>query len=72
MPLYDYSCEQCGSHFEKRLSFSDDPASVICPNGHREIRRVYLAPSVVFKGSGWYSTDHRSGNQTSGSTESGN
>jgi putative FmdB family regulatory protein len=70
MPLYDYACDQCGTQFEKQLSFRDDPAAVSCPHGHRKIHRVYAAPAVVFKGSGWYSTDHRSG-KISGASDSG-
>jgi putative FmdB family regulatory protein len=31
----------------------------VCPNGHRRTRRVFSAPAVVFRGSGWYSTDSR-------------
>lgn len=59
MPLYDFSCPICGAQFEKRLSFSDNPASVTCPNGHPNPQRVYTAPMVQFKGSGWYITDNR-------------
>ncbi len=66
MPLYDFACDQCGARFEKQLSFHADLANVSCPNGHRKIHRVYAAPAVVFKGGGWYSTDHRKGHKASG------
>jgi putative FmdB family regulatory protein len=59
MPLYSFVCSVCGAHFEERRSFKDSDGPAICPNGHASVHRQYLAPAVVFKGSGWYSTDHR-------------
>ncbi len=59
MPLYEYVCTTCGTKFEKRLPFSGDSHDITCPRGHRAVRRLYSSPQVVFKGSGWYITDHR-------------
>jgi putative FmdB family regulatory protein len=59
MPLYSFVCSVCGAHFEEKRSFKDADGPAICPNGHASVHRQYLAPAVVFKGSGWYSTDHR-------------
>jgi len=59
MPVYSFVCPVCGSHFEERLSFQADTHSILCPNGHDGVRRVFSAPSVVFKGSGFYVTDSR-------------
>ncbi|MBN1218613.1 MAG: zinc ribbon domain-containing protein [Anaerolineae bacterium] len=61
MPIYEYECLICGSHFEKRQSFSDEPHAD-CPNGHTKTRRLLAAPTIVFKGSGFYVTDNRSKN----------
>ena len=61
MPRYDFSCSTCGRAFEKDLPLDADRSRVRCPAGHRDVHRVYRAPSVVFKGSGFYITDHRSG-----------
>jgi putative FmdB family regulatory protein len=61
MPLYDFSCTECGVKFEKRVPFQTNQADVTCPKGHRAVRRIISPPQVVFKGSGWYSTDHRGG-----------
>jgi len=62
MPIYEYECLVCGMHFERRQRFSDPPVSV-CPNGHRRVRRVLHSPGIIFKGSGFYTTDYaRSGN----------
>jgi putative FmdB family regulatory protein len=59
MPTYNYECHTCGAEFNRRLHYNDDPARVECPNGHDRVRRVYAAPPVVFKGSGFYVTDSR-------------
>jgi len=65
MPCYEFFCTTCGQTFEKDLPYNANKAEVRCPSGHRSVQRVYRAPSVVFKGSGWYSTDHRSGRNSS-------
>ena len=59
MPTYVYQCETCGQ-FEQRQSFSD-PALTTCPTCGRPVRKVYVPAPIVFKGSGWYSTDSRGG-----------
>jgi putative FmdB family regulatory protein len=72
MPRYDYSCAICGENFEKNLSYNSNPSAVVCPRGHTNVRRVYSAPSIVFKGSGWYATDQKSsGKGKAVSTEAG-
>ncbi len=66
MPVYVYHCDNCGTQFEKNQKFSDEPLK-ICPEcGKKTIHKVITSPvSVIYKGSGFYSTDHRS---SSGST----
>jgi putative FmdB family regulatory protein len=60
MPIYTYRCENCGVQFDRRQKFSDDPLT-ICPECEVEaLRKVYLPVGIVFKGSGFYSTDNRS------------
>ncbi len=59
MPVYRFVCEDCGKTFEKKLEFSEVNTKQACPNGHMQVRRLFNTPAVVFKGSGWYSTDHR-------------
>lgn len=60
MPVYNFICSECGAHFEHWLSFQDANKTVMCPKGHPHTRRVLTIPTVVFKGSGFYVTDHRS------------
>ncbi len=70
MPVYTYRCENCGIQFERRQRFSDDPLSV-CPECKMEaLRKVYLPVGIVFKGSGFYSTDNRSSSKVLTSSKS--
>ncbi len=60
MPVYTYRCENCGIQFEKTQSFSDQPLTR-CPECNKKaLRKVYTPVGIVFKGSGFYATDHRS------------
>lgn len=60
MPIYTYRCENCGVQFEKNQKFSDTPLTR-CPEcGKKSLRKVYQPVGIVFKGSGFYATDHRS------------
>jgi len=60
MPVYTYRCEECGFVFDARLGFND-PQPETCPKcGARALRRVYKPVGIIFKGSGFYATDHRS------------
>jgi putative FmdB family regulatory protein len=59
MPSYSYVCQVCGIDFEKRLPINADHEQVSCPDGHTYVQRIYTAPRVTFKGSGFYATDSR-------------
>jgi putative FmdB family regulatory protein len=58
MPVYEYECLECGLHFEC-LQHVNDQHTARCPRGHRNVRRVFSPPAIVFKGSGFYVTDNR-------------
>lgn len=58
MPIYEYKCTQCGLHFERFQRFSDPPLQE-CPECSGLVRRVLQPVGIVFKGSGFYSTDNR-------------
>ena len=61
MPTYEYRCNSCGEHLEVVQSFSDDPLTE-CPHcGQQALRKVFSPVGIVFKGSGFYKTDNRSG-----------
>ncbi len=60
MPIYTYKCETCGIQFERQQSFSDQPLTR-CPECNKKsLRKVYTPVGIVFKGSGFYATDHHS------------
>ena len=56
VPTYQYACNACAHEFEVFQSFSDASLTQ-CPECKGEIRKVYSAVGVVFKGSGFYKTD---------------
>ncbi len=60
MPTYQYACTACDHRFEAVQSFSDD-ALTVCPSCEGALRKVFSAVGVVFKGSGFYRNDSRSG-----------
>ncbi|WP_170970190.1 FmdB family zinc ribbon protein [Nocardioides jishulii] len=64
MPTYQYACTECDHAFEQFQSFSDD-ALTECPQCHGRLRKLFNAVGVVFKGSGFYRTDSRSGQSSS-------
>ena len=57
MPTYEYSCGRCHHRFDIRQGFHDEP-SATCPKCQGAARRVFQAVPIVFKGSGFYCTDH--------------
>ncbi|NPV85083.1 MAG: zinc ribbon domain-containing protein [Anaerolineae bacterium] len=60
MPTYTYRCENCGLQFDKVQKFTEQPL-VRCPEcGKKSLHKVYTPVGIVFKGSGFYATDHRS------------
>jgi putative FmdB family regulatory protein len=65
MPIYTYQCDNCGVRFERQQTFSDLPLTK-CPEcSKKSLRKIYLPVGIVFKGSGFYATDHRSPSGTS-------
>jgi putative FmdB family regulatory protein len=68
MPTYEYACEKCGKTFEAFQSMRDEPFHE-CPKklcrqkkwGHGKVKRLLgTGAGIIFKGSGFYSTDYRS------------
>jgi putative FmdB family regulatory protein len=57
MPTYEYLCRTCSHRFETLQKMIDEPLTT-CPECGGNIRRVLFPAGVVFKGSGFYKTDH--------------
>ncbi len=58
MPTYEYECQQCRERVEAVQKFSDASLTV-CPLCGGELRKVFSAVGIVFKGSGFYKNDSR-------------
>jgi putative FmdB family regulatory protein len=73
MPIYEYKCQQCGAHFEKRQSVSDEPLTT-CEKCHGKLEKQWSLSGFQFKGAGWYVTDYAGkksdSGEKSGQTES--
>src|SRR5438105_14505227 len=68
MPTYEYACEKCGQNFDAFQSMRDEPFRE-CPKelcrlqkwGHGKVKRLLgTGAGLIFKGSGFYTTDYRS------------
>ena len=64
MPIYEYACTACGERTEAKQSF-DDPPLETCEVCGGKLRKLYSPVGVVFKGSGFYSTDAKSKSKSS-------
>ena len=68
MPTYEYACRSCGEHLEVVQSFKDDPLTT-CPSCEGQLRKVFSAAGIIFKGSGWHIKDY--GGSSKGAASSG-
>ena len=67
MPLYEYECSACKHRFEIRQGFHDKPEAD-CPVCQSASRRIFHPTPIIFKGSGFYVTDHRAPMKEPGAT----
>ena len=66
MPTYEYECTKCGHTFEAFQSISEKPIAR-CPECKGAVRRLINGGlGVIFKGSGFYSTDNKKGSSLTG------
>ena len=63
MPTYQYRCADCGRELEVVQKFTDASLTE-CPTCTGNLRKVFNAVGVVFKGSGFYATDNRTNDKT--------
>jgi putative FmdB family regulatory protein len=58
MPIYEYDCSKCG-RFEAMQSIKAEPLTA-CPTCGSPVKRlISFNPNIIFKGSGFYTTDNR-------------
>ena len=68
MPTYEYVCEKCGHEFEKIQPISAKPLTICSEDqcaqkrwGRGKVKRaISTGGGLIFKGSGFYTTDYRS------------
>ena len=70
MPTYVYACQGCDDRLEVFQKMSDAPLTD-CEKCGGSLRRVLFPPAVVYKGSGFYTTDYKNGGRKSESESSG-
>ena len=63
MPTYVYKCTNNSHIFDLIQKFTDDPGAE-CPTCGSESRRQITSPTVIYKGSGFYTTDYGSGSNS--------
>lgn len=69
MPTYSYACTACDNKFDVVQSFSDNSLTE-CPQCSGKLRKLFNSVGIVFKGSGFYRTDSRSGSTASETAKS--
>jgi putative FmdB family regulatory protein len=69
MPTYEYRCKSCGHEFEEFQTMSADPL-IMCPKCAKPTLKRLMSSGVglVFKGSGFYLTDYKKSNTSSGTS----
>ena len=70
MPIYGYRCSNCGHQFETMQNVSAKRLEV-CPKCEGKLTKVMYAAGVIFKGSGFYSTDYKASAKESDSSSNG-
>jgi putative FmdB family regulatory protein len=71
MPTYEYECQKCGHHFELFQSIKDAPQKT-CPKCRGRVKRLLgTGAGIIFKGSGFYSTDYRKPGYTEAAKKEG-
>jgi putative FmdB family regulatory protein len=69
MPTYEYECHDCHRRVEAVQKFTD-PALTVCEHCGGELRKVFSAPGIAFKGSGFYKNDSRSAGKSTTTSSS--
>jgi putative FmdB family regulatory protein len=68
LPVYDYRCG--GGHEYELTEGFHAPTEHPCPTCGKKSRRQISLPAVIFKGSGFYSTDNRKSDGGNGRSSS--
>jgi putative FmdB family regulatory protein len=64
MPVYEYRCTKCKHLFERYQAVGE--AVPECPKCGSPTRKVYASVGLIFKGTGFHTTDYRKGGSGNG------
>ena len=70
MPIYGYRCRTCGHEFEVLQKMSDTPLKT-CPKCSGQLAKIVYPAGIVYKGSGYYSTDYKGSKTASTASSNG-
>jgi putative FmdB family regulatory protein len=70
LPIYGYRCSACGHQFEILQRVSDEPLKV-CPQCQGKLTKILYPAGVIFKGSGFYTTDYKGSGKSGSANGSG-
>ena len=70
MPTYGYRCGSCGHEFEIRQRITDEPLTA-CPKCTGKLAKMLYPAGVIFKGSGYYTTDYKGSGKSAGGSSNG-
>lgn len=70
MPIYGYRCGSCGHEFEVLQKMSDAPLQT-CPKCSGKLTKILYPAGIIYKGSGYYSTDYKGGGKAAKSAGNG-
>src|SRR5579864_873623 len=65
MPIYGYRCSKCGHQFEIQQRMSDEPVTT-CPKCQGKLTKVIYPTGIIYKGSGYYTTDYKAAGKDPG------
>jgi putative FmdB family regulatory protein len=70
MPTYGYRCGTCGHEFEIRQRITDEPLTS-CPECKGKLAKMLYPAGVLFKGSGYYTTDYKGSGKSADESSNG-
>ena len=71
MPTYEYACDKCGQQFDIFQSIKDAPKTTCEKCGGHLTKLLSAGSGLIFKGSGFYITDYKAGNNNGRSDREG-
>ena len=71
MPIYEFTCQECGNEFERIQGWSETGTPLCSKCESANVVRLLSPPAIHFKGSGWYITDSKNGKNSSKNGKAG-